>query len=87
MMFYVFVLDMLVLGYVGYNPPSDQMLMIGRIATIVYFAQFVLLPFLSRKEEQWLIKSGLPAEVKELMASEAAEKSKLPSHRRSGDSK
>jgi len=87
MMFYVFVLDMLVLGYVGYNPPSDQMLMIGRIATIVYFAQFVLLPFLSRKEEQWLIKSGLPAEVKELMASDAKEKSEMPSHRRSGDSK
>lgn len=87
MMFYVFVVDMLVLGYVGYTPPSSETIMMGRIATIIYFAQFMLLPFISRKEERWLIQRGLPAELKELMASEATEKSKLPSHRRSGDSK
>jgi quinol-cytochrome oxidoreductase complex cytochrome b subunit len=86
-MFYVFVVDMLVLGYVGYNPPSNETLMIGRIATIIYFAQFLLLPFISRKEERWLIQRGLPSELKDLMASEAAEKSKSASHRRSGDSK
>ena len=86
-MFYVFVVDMLVLGYVGYTPPSNETIMMGRIATIIYFAQFTLLPFISRKEERWLIQRGLPAELKELMASEVTEKSKLPSHRRSGDSK
>jgi len=86
-MFYLFVADMLVLGYVGYNPPTDQTIMMGEIATIFYFVQFALLPFVSRKEERWLIQRGLPAEVKELMASEAGEKSKLPSRHRSGDSK
>jgi len=87
LMFYLFVVDMLVLGYVGYTPPSDQTLILGRIATIIYFAQFVLLPFMSKKEERWLVQRGLPPELQELMASEAAENSKLPSHRRSGDSK
>jgi ubiquinol-cytochrome c reductase cytochrome b subunit len=87
MMFYVFAVDMLVLGYVGYNPPSNETLMIGRIATIIYFAQFLLLPFISKKEERWLIKRGLPDHLKELMASESAEKSSLSSHTRSGDSK
>jgi quinol-cytochrome oxidoreductase complex cytochrome b subunit len=87
MMFYVFAVDMLVLGYVGYNPPNDHTIIIGRIATIIYFAQFLLLPFISKKEERWLVKRGLPDHLKELMASEAAEKSSLSSHRRSGDSK
>jgi len=87
MMFYVFVVDMLVLGYVGYTPPSNETLMMGRIATIIYFAQFLLLPFISRKEERWLIQRGLPSELKELMASDTAEQNKIQSHRRSGDSK
>ena len=86
-MFYLFVLDMLVLGYVGYNPPSDQTIVIGRAATIFYFALFVLLPLLSKKEERWLIQRGLPDELKELMASETRESSDLPQHLRSGDSK
>jgi len=78
---------MLVLGYVGYNPPSDQTIVIGRAATIFYFALFVLLPLLSKKEERWLIQRGLPDELKELMASETRESSDLPQHLRSGDSK
>jgi quinol-cytochrome oxidoreductase complex cytochrome b subunit len=86
-MFYVFVVDMLVLGYVGYNPPSNETLMIGRIATIIYFAQFLLLPFISKKEERWLIQRGLPSELKELMASDTEEQNKIQAHRRSGDSK
>jgi quinol-cytochrome oxidoreductase complex cytochrome b subunit len=86
-MFYVFVVDMLVLGYVGYNPPSNETLMIGRIATIIYFAQFLLLPFISKKEERWLIQRGLPSELKELMASDTEEQNKIQLHRRSGDSK
>lgn len=87
MMFYVFVVDMLVLGYVGYTPPSNETIMMGRIATIIYFAQFMLLPFISRKEERWLVQRGLPPELKELMASDIEEKNKIQSHRRSGDSK
>jgi quinol-cytochrome oxidoreductase complex cytochrome b subunit len=86
-MFYVFVVDMLVLGYVGYTPPNNETLMIGRIATIIYFAQFLLLPFISKKEERWLIQRGLPSELKELMASDTEEQNKIQAHRRSGDSK
>jgi quinol-cytochrome oxidoreductase complex cytochrome b subunit len=85
MMFYLFMADMLVLGYVGHNPPGGNMLLIGRIATFFYFALFVLLPFLSKKEERWLIQKGLPPELKELMASDAAEQNKQ--QRRSGDNK
>jgi quinol-cytochrome oxidoreductase complex cytochrome b subunit len=86
-MFYLFAVDMVVLGYVGYTPPSDQSIVMGKIATFFYFAMFVLLPFISRKEEQWLIRRGLPSDVKALVASEAKEKIKLPDQRRSGDIK
>ncbi|MGA7595257.1 MAG: cytochrome b/b6, partial [Gallionella sp.] len=86
-MFFLFVVDMLVLGYVGWNPPSDQTILLGRIATICYFGLFVLLPILSKKEERWLIQRGLPPELKELMASDAVEQSQKHPHRRSGDSK
>jgi quinol-cytochrome oxidoreductase complex cytochrome b subunit len=86
-MFYLFVADMLVLGYVGFVPPNDQSILMGKIATVIYFAQFALLPFLSRMEEKWLIKRGLPPEVEALIAGEARDKSKLPQRRRSGDVK
>jgi quinol-cytochrome oxidoreductase complex cytochrome b subunit len=84
-MFFLFAVDMLVLGYVGYVPPSDQTIVVGQAATFFYFALFALLPFASRREEQWLIKRGLPPEVKALMASETREISKFPHRRRSGD--
>jgi quinol-cytochrome oxidoreductase complex cytochrome b subunit len=84
LMFYIFAVDMLVLGYVGYTPPSDQSIMIGKVATILFFAMFTLLPFMSRMEEKWLIKRGLPPEVEALIAGEA-NKSQLPQRRRSGD--
>ncbi len=86
-MFYLFVLDMIVLGYVGYVPPTDQSILTGKIATFVYFALFATLPFLSRKEEQWLIRRGLPADVAALVASETQQKNKPLQQRRSGDSK
>ncbi len=86
-MFYVFVADMLALGYVGAHPVSEQTLLIGHVATIVYFALFVLLPFMSKMEEKWLIKRGLPREVEALIAGEAKEKSQLQPRRRSGDAK
>ena len=86
-MFYLFVVDMIVLGYVGYIPPNDQSMMIGKIATLFYFLLFMLLPLISKKEEQWLIKRGLPPEVKALIESEAKEKKRLPGRRRGGDTK
>ncbi len=73
--FYLFFLDMLVLGYVGYVPPTSQTMLVGQIATLCYFGSFFFVPFISKIEERWLIKRGLPAEVNALMESEAKQKS------------
>jgi len=75
-MFYVFVIDVLVLGYVGAQASSDLMLNIGRVATLIYFLTFCLLPFISRKEEQWLRKQGLPVEIEELLRYESQQQQK-----------
>ncbi len=72
--FYLFLLDMLVLGYVGYVPPTSQTLIIGQIATLCYFGSFFLVPFISKAEERWLMKRGLPLEVKELIEKESHDK-------------
>jgi ubiquinol-cytochrome c reductase cytochrome b subunit len=86
-LFYLFVVDMAVLGYVGYIPPTSQSILIGQIATLVYFINFLALPFVSKMEERWLIRRGLPPEVHALIASEEIEieKRKLQPRRRKGD--
>ncbi len=73
--FYLFLVDMLVLGYVGYTPPTSQTIIIGQVATVWYFCSFFLLPYLSRAEDRWLIKRGLPVELQTLMESERLQKS------------
>ena len=85
MMFYLFMVDMLVLGYIGYLPPTGLSIIVGQVATFFYFASFFLVPFISKTEEKWLIKRGLPPEVEALIAGEAKEKSRLPQHRRKED--
>jgi ubiquinol-cytochrome c reductase cytochrome b/c1 subunit len=40
--FWIFVLNGLVLGWIGANPPEGAYILIGRIATIYYFAHFIL---------------------------------------------
>ena len=46
------VLDVLILGYIGANPPEGLYLLIGRIATIYYFVHFILImPILGFKEK------------------------------------
>ena len=84
---YLFLLDMLVLGYVGYTPSTNQTVLIGQVATLCYFGSFFLIPFISKAEERWLIRRGLPPEVEAQMESEslAIEKNKLKNRRRSGD--
>ncbi len=74
--FYLFIIDMLILGWVGYVPPTDQTIMVGQIATLCYFASFFLIPFISKAEERWLIKRGLPQEVMHLIEEEKNAKSK-----------
>ena len=49
--FWILLVDCIVLGVVGANPPEGQWILLGRIATIWYFVHFIiLLPLLSRLE-------------------------------------
>ena len=49
--YWVFLVDCLVLGWIGANPPEGIFLVIGRIATIYYFAHFVIImPLLGKLE-------------------------------------
>ncbi len=67
---YIFALDMLVLGYVGYTPPTDGTILLGQIAAFVYFMTFLCLPFISKAEENWLLKRGFHPELEALVAAE-----------------
>ena len=44
----IFVLDMLVLGYLGIKPPSDFGTLLSQAGTLFYFAFFLLMPWWSR---------------------------------------
>jgi ubiquinol-cytochrome c reductase cytochrome b subunit len=51
MFFWLFVLDCLVLGYMGAMPAEGWYILAGRLATLYYFAHFlVILPWISKKE-------------------------------------
>ncbi|MBY0575793.1 MAG: cytochrome b N-terminal domain-containing protein [Gallionellaceae bacterium] len=84
--FYLFMIDMLVLGWVGYVPQTSSTTIIGQIATLCYFGSFFLIPFISRVEERWLIKRGLPQEVMTLIDKEKKEiaERKLKNSQRKG---
>ena len=50
--FWILVIDVIVLGYIGANPPEGMYLIVGRIATIYYFVHFILImPLLGFKEK------------------------------------
>ena len=50
--FWILVLDVIVLGYVGAKPPEGYYIILGRIATIYYFLHFlIILPPLGRWEK------------------------------------
>ena len=72
--FYFFIVVMFVLGYVGYVPPNDHTIVLGQVATLFYFGTFLLLPFISKMEEGWLMKKGLPDDVAALIEKETLEK-------------
>lgn len=69
-MFCLFILDILVLGYVGAQPVSDTIVILGRVATLVYFATFLLLPFVSKAEERWMRARGLPPALQALFGAQ-----------------
>jgi len=68
--FYIFIADVAVLSYVGAHPPGGVLAEVGRVATFLYFAVFLLLPLVSKKEEAWLRARGLPSELEALVAGE-----------------
>jgi ubiquinol-cytochrome c reductase cytochrome b subunit len=70
-MFYLFVVDVLVLGYVGAQPPTGFVVPLGEVATVVYFAAFLLLPFVSKAEDRWMRARGLTPELQALFAQRA----------------
>ena len=47
-MYTLFAIDMVVLGYLGINPPSDAGTLASQIGTIFYFGFFLLMPWWSR---------------------------------------
>ena len=58
-MFWLFLLDCLILGWVGANPPEGIFVLIGRAATVLYFAFFLLLPIVSRFEKTKPVPTSL----------------------------
>lgn len=81
LMFVLFAIDALVLSYIGAKPPEGILVPLGQFATFIYFGLFILLPFVSRKEEAWLRKKGLPPEVQALVDAEVAEREKRAAQR------
>jgi quinol-cytochrome oxidoreductase complex cytochrome b subunit len=70
-LFFVFLADVFLLGWVGAQPVgsdtrSIHIMELGRAATGLYFATFLLLPFISKREESWMRKRGLPPALQAL---------------------
>ena len=69
--FWIFVLNSILLGWVGSQPAEGAALLIGRLATVYYFAHFlIILPFVGWFERprplpesicKPVLKSGMPA--------------------------
>ncbi|HEX2859743.1 MAG TPA: cytochrome b N-terminal domain-containing protein [Alphaproteobacteria bacterium] len=49
-LFWIFVLNFIVLGWVGGKPPEGVYVLIARVAVVVYFGFFALLPLVSKLE-------------------------------------
>lgn len=50
LLFWVFIADVLVLGWCGANPPEGSFILIGRIATVLYFVFFLAMPWYTKGE-------------------------------------
>jgi quinol-cytochrome oxidoreductase complex cytochrome b subunit len=73
-MYYLFIMNIFVLGYVGAKPVTQHTALLGQLATIVYFTVFLLLPLISMREEKYLRARGLPPELETLIKDEEAKK-------------
>ena len=63
-MFYMFTIDIVVLGWVGSQPVTNTTVIVGQVATFLYFATFLALPFISKFEERYLLSRHLPPALK-----------------------
>ena len=63
----VYFIDVLFLGYIGAQTPEGIYVLMGRIATFIYFGFFLLLPFVSKGEDRRLKEQGLPHEAEKLI--------------------
>lgn len=70
-MFFIFMVDVFVLGYVGTQSPAGWVSIMGQAATFIYFALFALLPLVSGPEERWLRRRGLPPPLHDMLKSES----------------
>jgi quinol-cytochrome oxidoreductase complex cytochrome b subunit len=63
-LFWLFLIDCVVLGYVGAKPPEGAMLTLGRVATFWYFFHLiVLLPLLAKYEKTKPLPESISAAV------------------------
>ena len=50
--FWIFILDVILLGYIGGNPPEGIYIILGQMGTFYYFLHFfVILPLLGKYEK------------------------------------
>ncbi len=70
---YLFFVDVLVLGYIGTKPPEGAFVVIGQIATFIYFGIFLLLPIVSSREGRRSREEGLPRQAERLIREEQEE--------------
>jgi ubiquinol-cytochrome c reductase cytochrome b subunit len=61
--FWLFLIDSLVLGYVGSQPPEGAMVLVGRIATGLYFLYFPLLWVIGKIEKPLPLPQSIAAPV------------------------
>jgi ubiquinol-cytochrome c reductase cytochrome b subunit len=62
--YWLLVIDVLVLGYVGHNPPSGIIVVYGQIATLYYFVHFlILIPLIGKIERPRPLPTSIGAAV------------------------
>jgi len=62
--FWLLLIDCIVLGWVGANPPEGAFILIGRIATLYYFAHFlVIMPLLGKLERPLPLPTSISTPV------------------------
>jgi quinol-cytochrome oxidoreductase complex cytochrome b subunit len=49
--FWLFLIDCVILGYIGSQPPEGIYILIGRLATVYYFAHFAIVYYISGREK------------------------------------